>query len=309
MALTCARCGTLNPDGNQFCQACGTPLAAAPPGPPSPGWAAPPGAPAPAAPPSPGWAVQSGAPAPPGPPSGPPPPPPAYQSPYYAPSAVGPQPSVHRTPWMLIISAIVVLVVLMAGCGTAIAVLGNRAGNQGNSTGILPSPSPAGTPSPAASPTPTPAGTPTASNKGETFILPRGWTVDSKDDESITVSNPNGDGSVTVGSGASSPAQSAQQNKDTVDNFFKGKYPDTKNCAGSKTTTGSLNGASGIFWQLCFTLSAGGQSIQMGMPVFAGANSSGSVYYLVILLTDQSNLKNFISQVTPITQSIHWNLS
>ena len=309
MALTCARCGTLNPDGNQFCQACGTPLAAAPPGPPNPGWAAPPGAPAPAAPPSPGWAVQSGAPAPPGPPSGPPPPPPAYQSPYYAPSAVGPQPSVHRTPWMLIISAIVVLVVLMAGCGTAIAVLGNRAGNQGNSTGILPSPSPGGTPSPAASPTPTPAGTPTASNKGETFILPRGWTVDSKDDESITVSNPNGDGSVTVGSGASSPAQSAQQNKDTVDNFFKGKYPDTKNCAGSKTTTGSLNGASGIFWQLCFTLSAGGQSIQMGMPVFAGANSSGSVYYLVILLTDQSNLKNFISQVTPITQSIHWNLS
>src|SRR5256885_15750851 len=40
MALTCARCGAQNPDGNAFCQACGTPLAmaaatpAAPPGPP-----------------------------------------------------------------------------------------------------------------------------------------------------------------------------------------------------------------------------------------------------------------------------------
>jgi len=39
MALTCARCGAQNPDGNQFCQACGTPLsrppAGAPPPPPS----------------------------------------------------------------------------------------------------------------------------------------------------------------------------------------------------------------------------------------------------------------------------------
>jgi hypothetical protein len=210
---------------------------------------------------------------------------------------------------MLIISAVVVLVVIMAGCGTAIAVLGSRAGNQADSSGILPSPSPAGTPTPAATPSPTPAGAPTASNKGETFILPRGWIVDSKDDESITASNSAGDGSVTVGSGASSPSQNAQQNKEIVDNFFKGKYPDTRNCAGSKTTTGSLNGAAGIFWQLCFTLSAGGQSIQMAMPVFAGANSNGSIYYLVILLTDQSNLKNFISQATPLTKSIHWNLT
>jgi hypothetical protein len=245
----------------------------------------------------------------PGPPPLPPPAPPGYQSPYYAPSAVGPQPPVHRTPWMLIISAVVVLVVIMAGCGTAIAVLGNRAANQADSSGILPSPSPAGTPTPAATPSPTPPGTPAASNKGESFTLPKGWTVDSKDDESITVSNPNGDGSVTVGSGASSPAQNAQQNKETVDSFFKGKYPDTRNCSGSKTTTGSFNGAAGIFWQLCFTLAAGGQSIQMAMPVFAGANSSGSIYYVVILLTDQSNLKNFLSQATPVTQSIHWNLT
>src|SRR5437879_1758311 len=128
MAVTCARCGTQNPDGNQFCQACGTPLAVA---------AAPPSAPS----------------ALPGPPAAPPPPPPGYQSPYYAAGAVGPQPPVHRTPWTLIIAGIVVLVLLMAGCGTALAILGNRStSNQG--AGVLPSPSPAVTPTPGTTPTP-----------------------------------------------------------------------------------------------------------------------------------------------------------
>jgi len=284
MAVTCARCGTENPDGNQFCQACGTPLAVA------------------AAPPAPGAVL-------PGPPPGPPPPQAGYQSPYYAPSAVGPQPPVHRTPWILIISAIVVLVVLMAGCGTAIAVFSNRASGQGNSPGLLPSPSPAGTPSPVASPSPVSTKGGTASNKGETFILPTGWTVQSQDDETILITNANGDGSVTVGSGASSPAQTAQQNKDTIDKFFLGKYPDTKTCAGTKTTTGTLNGAAGIFWELCFTLSSGGQSVQAEAPLFAGANSSGSVYYIVLLLTSQANVQTFINDATPILQSIKWKLT
>src|SRR5665213_2535620 len=96
---TCARCGTQNPDGNQFCQACGTPLAVAAPAMSAP-LPPPPGSPAPL----------------PGPPPGPPP---GYQSPYYAPSAVGPQPPVHRTSWALIIGAIVVLVLVMAGAATA----------------------------------------------------------------------------------------------------------------------------------------------------------------------------------------------
>src|SRR2546426_4848085 len=128
MAVTCARCGTQNPDGNQFCQACGTPLAVAAG---QPGFASPPAT------------------ALPGPPPGPPPG--AYQSPYYSPSAVGPQPPVHRTPWVLIISAIVVLVVLMAGCGTAFAILGSRANNNG-SAGELPSPRPPTSPPPAPPP-------------------------------------------------------------------------------------------------------------------------------------------------------------
>jgi hypothetical protein len=292
VAVVCARCGTQNPDGNQFCQACGTPLAVAP---------SQPGA-AQAVPPPPSSAV-------PGPPPGPPPPPGPYQSPYYAPSAVGPQPPVHRTPWMLIIAAIVVLVLIMAGCGTAIAVLSSRNTSNQGSTGILPSPSPAGTPSPVSTPSPTTTSGSTVANKGESLTLPPGWTVQSKDDESIAITNPNGDGSISVGSGASSPAQTAQQNKDEVDAFFKGKYPDTKACSGSKTTTGSLNGAPGIFWELCFTLSGGGQSIQAAAPLFAGANSDGSVYYVVLLLTSQSNVTSFIKEASPVLDSIRWKLT
>jgi hypothetical protein len=290
MAVTCARCGTQNPDGNQFCQACGTPLAIAAAQPPA-GSVAPPAA-----------SLL------PGPPPGPPPPP-GYQSPYYAATAVGPQPTVHRTPWVLIISAIVVLVVIMAGCGTGIALLGNWAKtntNSGGSAGLLPSPSPQG------SPTATPAtttGSTTVSNNGVSFRLPAGWTVESKDSETITVSNPNGDGSLTIASGASSPAQTAQQNKDTVDKFFQGKYPDTKVCTGTKTTTGTINGRSGIFWVLCFTLSAAGQSIQAEAPMFAGANTSGSVYYAVLMLASQSNVKSFIAEAAPILDSIQWKLA
>src|SRR5437879_8986460 len=75
-------------------------------------------------------------------------PPPSYQSPYYAPPPGYPQPPVHRTPWMLIIGAIVGLVVLMAGCGTALALINAR--NQSSPTvgSNLPSPTPARPPSP-----------------------------------------------------------------------------------------------------------------------------------------------------------------
>jgi hypothetical protein len=292
MAVTCARCGTQNPDGNQFCQACGTPLGVAAP-PPGVGAAVPP---APGAPPA------------------QPPPPGGYQSPYYAPSAVGPQPPVHRTPWILIIGAIVVLVVIMAGGGTVI--LGHRSsGNQGGSSGILPSPSPRVTPSPSSRLTPSPTSTPTtsgagtASNKGETFILPSGWTVTSKDDQSITITNANRDGSVTIESGFTNSAQSAQQDKTAADKYFQGLYPDTKDCTGSKTTTGSFNGPSGIFWELCFTLSQGGQSIPAEAALFVGANSDGSVYYDVVVISSQSNIDSFGTEATPILKSIKWNLT
>src|SRR6202158_4971945 len=107
MALTCARCGAQNPDGNQFCQACGTPLSAAAVGGPPPPPSGPPLAYA--SPPPLAYAS-------------PPPLPVAYASPYHDPAGAAPQAAVHRTPWVLIISAIVVLFLVMAGWGTAIAL-------------------------------------------------------------------------------------------------------------------------------------------------------------------------------------------
>src|SRR3981081_376602 len=128
MPLTCARCGAQNPDGNQFCQARGTQLTAVVGAPPP----APPEAP-PASPPAPSWVAAppaappadppQGPPAAPSPPSfayaSPPPLPVSYASPYYSPAAAAPQVPVHRTPWMLIIAAVVGLVVVLAGGRTA----------------------------------------------------------------------------------------------------------------------------------------------------------------------------------------------
>lgn len=219
---------------------------------------------------------------------------------------------VHRMPWVLIIGAIVALVVVMVGCGTAIALIGRNSANQTNTTGIvplLPSPSPAGSPTAPTTPTPVSTSATTTSNSSESFTLPAGWTVSSHDSQTITITNPNGDGSVTIASGSSNPPQTAQQNKDTIDKFFASQYPDTKNCPNTKTSTSALAGASGIFWQLCFTLTAGGQSVQAGAPLFAGANSSGSIYYLVILLTSHTNMDNFITEAAPILQSIQWKLT
>ncbi len=240
-------------------------------------------------------------------------PPPAYQSPYYQPGAGAPQAPVHRTPWVLILSAVVGLIVIMGGCGTALAFLNNRNANQTNSSGIasdVPSPTPAGTPTPIvqASPTPASGGATTASNPTLSVTIPAGWTLANKDGETITLTNPNGDGVVTIGSGSSSPPQTAQQNKDTLVKFFTDKYPDTQTCPNSKVTTGSINGAPGIFWQLCFTDTSGGQSFSAGAPMFAGANPDGSVYYAVILLTPVANMANFIAEARPVLASIKWTL-
>jgi hypothetical protein len=222
---------------------------------------------------------------------------------------------VHRVPWLLIIGAIVVLVLVMAGCGTAIALLGHNSANSTSTTGIvppqLPSPSPAGTPSPGqtpgSSPSPTPASTngTTASNAGASINVPSGWTVVSNDSNGIVIMNPSGDGVVEVASGPSSPTQTAQQNKDTV----TGSYKDAKDCPGSKTTPGALAGAAGIFWELCFPVSSGGRSVQAELDAFVGANSDGSVYYLVLLLTSQDNMSSFASEAVPVRQSIKWKLT
>ena len=300
MALTCARCGAQNPDGNAFCQACGTPLTAAAAG---IAYAAPPG-------PPPGSS--------PGPVAGPPPglAPPmqtvggGYQSPFYVPTA--PQAPVHRTRWTLIVSGVVVLVIVMAGCGTALAVIGSRGVGTigGGITSGLPSPTPVGSPSPLVTPTAPSTGPTTASNAGVVVPVPAGWTVASKDSESITLGDPNGTGFLTIASGPSTPAATAQQNKDQVDQYFKSHYPDTKTCPSTTTTSGSVNNAKGLFWTLCFTLTSGSRSAPAAVSIFAGANGDGTVYYAVMeLTTPPTNLQNVVNESKPILQGIQWKLT
>src|SRR5207302_820904 len=194
-----------------------------------------------------------------GPPVGAAPPvvsPTGYQSPYYTPSGVAAP--VHRTPWMLIIAGILALTVLMAGLGTALAVIGNRNSPGGSGIGSpLTSPAPGVTPTPVASPTSKPGATTTESNDGLTVPVPPGWSVASKDGETIILMDPNTEGDVTLASGPSSPAQSAQDNKTSIDGYFKGKYPDTRNCPNTSTTNTTFNGAKGISWTMCFTLTSG----------------------------------------------------
>jgi hypothetical protein len=211
---------------------------------------------------------------------------------------------------MMIIAGVVALIVLMAGCGTALAVLGNRASSNNTGTGVagLPSPTPGTTPSPVGSPTPK-SGETSASNDGLTVPVPAGWSVASKDTESIILTDPNGDGSVTVASGVSSPTQTAQDNKNTIDSYFKSKYPDTRTCPNTSANSASFNGAHGISWTVCFTLTSGSSSVAAAASLFAGANTTGSVYYIVMALTRQDNLQNYLNVCKPVLQGVHWKLS
>ena len=294
MPMICARCGAQNPDGNLYCQTCGTPLAAPAP------------APAPAAAAAATAGTFQGPPPNLAPPIGGPT---GYSSPYLAPA--GPQVPVHRTPWTLIVAAVVALTLLAAGFGTAFAVLNNHGGssNTPSTLGDLPSPTPGLSPSPVASPTPVSTGPQSTSNDGVSVSLPSGWVVDTQDSESIVITDPNSEGSVTISSGSSVPAQTALQNKDTVVSALRSKYPDVRDCPNSRATNSTLNGAAGISWTLCFTLTSGAASVPAAASLFAGANSSGSVYYLVMVLTTQDNLQNYLNMTKSILQSITWKLT
>lgn len=297
MPVLCARCGAPNPDGNAYCQSCGSPLAA-----PVPAEVA-----TAVAPPS----------AIPGPPPGPPPGFPApvmgpggFQSPYYTPT--GPVPPVHRTPWTLIIAGVVALVLVMAGAGTALALLGSHKNSPPSTTtsgglgSALSSPSPGVTPSPVASPVTTSATT--QSNDGVTVTLPAGWSVVSSNSETIVLSDPDGGGSVLLASGTSSPPQTALDNKSQIDDYFKNNYPDAQSCPNTTTANTTFNGVTGISWVLCFTVTAGGHSVPGTASLFVGANSSGTVYYLVMVVTQQGNLASYLNVVKPVLQSVQWKL-
>ena len=304
MALTCARCGTQNPDGNRFCTNCGTPLVpAAAQVPVAAGVGAPGAAPSPAMP--------STAPAFPSPP--------AYQSPYYAPQPGMAAPAVHRTPWMVIISIIVATVLVLGGVGTVLALtLGMHSNAQGSTFSSLSSPSPAQTLTPGTtpSPAPSPSSRPSSPSGGQSVVtstvtvaVPAGWQVLNKDDNSVTIESPDGDGTLTIGSGQQSPPQTAQQIKDAIDKALAQRYPDAAPCPSSSSNTGPIAGVNGIFWILCFTVASGGQSASIAEPIWAGANASGSVGYIVVLQTTQDNIDAFVQKCAPILQSgITWSL-
>jgi hypothetical protein len=174
----------------------------------------------------------------------------------------------------------------------------------------VPSPAPAVTPSPIASPTSTTGTTgSTETNSGLTVPVPAGWTVATKDSESIVLSDPSGQGSVTLASGPSVPTQTAQDNETTVDGYFKSKYPDVRDCPNTSAKSSTFNGASGISWTLCFTLTSGSSAIPAAASLFAGANRSGSVYYAVMVLTRQDNLSSYLNVARPVLQGVVWKLS
>jgi hypothetical protein len=69
-----------------------------------------------------------------------------------------------------------------------------------------------------------------------------------------------------------------------------------------------LNGVSGIFWTLCYTVVQSGRSFPAASSLFAGANANGSVGCLLELATLQNNLQAFITESAPIVQGIQWKL-
>ncbi len=311
MALTCARCGTQNPDGNKFCTKCGTALVPAVQQVSAPAAVAPPQAAPQYGPPqaAPQYAAPQYA-ASPGPPAG-------YQSPYYAPAQGAPQPQIHRTPWVLIISIIVAVVVVLGGAGTVLAfALGSKHNTQSPSLSSVSSPSPVSSPSagqtPSASPSSQPSqpsGGQTVSNDALTVVVPAGWTVINKDANSVTLQSPNADGTLTIASGQLNPPQTAQQLKDSINKALAASSPDAAPCPGSNTSNGAIAGVNGIFWEMCFTATSGGQSIPVAEPLWVGANGSGSIGYVIDLETTQDNLGAFVKAAVPIlANDIKWKL-
>jgi hypothetical protein len=209
-----------------------------------------------------------------------------------------PQAPVHRTPWVVIISVVVVLLVLVVGVGATLALLG---GKTSSSVGTVPD-----QPVPSASPLAFQG--PTVSNSVVTVPLLAGWTVPAKDDTSITLADPPALATVFISSGPQDPKMTAQQLKAGLDAALKSKYPDTVECRSLKYTNGSIGGVKGILWRLCFTVVTGGRSLPAEGAMFVGANADGSVGYTVVLITAQTYMQNLTSEAQPVLDGIQWKL-
>jgi hypothetical protein len=292
--VACSSCGAENPEGASRCEVCGAALTIVAAGPPSPAEGErestgdlPTG-------------VGSGMATPAG-----------YPSPNYVRTTPAPTGTVHRLHWSRIVGAIAAALVLLSVSGLVIALISGQLAGSTSSPGISgqpPSPSPSGTPNPSSSPSPVQTG-PTQSNNGESVPVPTGWSVVNIDSQNITLTDSSGAGSVTVASGPSSPTETAEQKRDSINRYFESRYPDANPCPNSTSRSGELNGVSGIFWTLCFTFTTGGQSFPAASAMFVGANLDGSVYYEVAVLTSQDNMQSFVDESKPIVQGIQWKLS
>lgn len=218
-----------------------------------------------------------------------------YPAPYYAPAPV------HRTPWTMIIAIVVALIVVMGGFGTVFALIANR-----NSSDAASSSS--GSPQDTSGSATTANTGPSVSNAGETVPLLPGWTVLSKDTQSVTLGDPGHTGVVTVASGPVNPAQNAEQDMATLNDSLRSKYPDARVCPGTNISVSSFNGERGNYYTLCLTVSSAGRAVPTVASVFVGANADGSVVYLVMSITLEGNLPAFLETAKPVLQGIQWKL-
>ena len=298
MPVACSRCGTQNPDGNRFCQNCGTVLAAAPP------------VATQAAPTAP-------APVPGGPAVGPPPAMGGYQNPYYAPAQ--PQ-QVHRTPWLLVVGIIVGLVLVMGACGVGIAIVVPKGNTNTNQTSgpklgtpappaIKSSPSPVGQASPSPKPTPgQSSGGQTVSVASLTVSVPSGFQVIDKNDNGVTVQTPKGDGVIQVQSGKLSNPTTEQQLQQAVLAYLKQKYPDANVCGSDNNV--EINGPSGSIAKICFTLtSQNSPAVAAAAVYWLATNSAHNVFYEVDGFTTDANFDSFMDTTSPFVDSVNWKLA
>lgn len=197
----------------------------------------------------------------------------------------------------MLVGPLLIGLVVLGGIGAVFAVLHNSS----NTPTVVAQDSAAPTFSP-------PPGSTVVSNVGVELVVPPGWSVVSKDADTITLTDSSNDGAVTVGSGPSNPSRTAQQNMDAINQILRSKYPDTQVCPGRPVVSSSFNGAKGLFWTLCFTATSGSQSVPAVASMFAGANSDGSVAYLLMAITAQGNLTYFTNEDKALLQSIHWKL-
>jgi hypothetical protein len=280
MPLGCVRCGTQNPDGNNFCQNCGSPLAVAAP-------VARQGTPL--------YPVQ------------PPAPPPSYQSPYYAP---GQPQQISRTPWMLVVGIIAGLVLVMGACGVGIAIVVPK------STGTPTSPT-LGTPAPpktratpGAKPTPTQAtaGAQTLSIASLTVTVPADFQVVDKNDNQVTVETPDSDGLIEVQSAKLPRPTTDQQLQQSVLASFKQKYPDANVCGNDDNV--EINGPSGSIVKICFTLTQQNAPATPAAAVYwMATNSAHNVFYEVDGVTEADNFDGFMDATSPFVDSVSWKLT